>query len=118
MIVAGVDDLLFLDLGMGDVVNKSPTDAATRTSVDESVLRTCVEGILAVNEFGMKYYVSLLTLRLQVGQTLPVYEVFCACDTCCGSSCREVAGLCVVMTLSTENALNPTLLVGCEYHTI
>ena len=62
VIVAQVDDLLFLHLSVLDVVDKCPADTTAGASVDKSVLWTCVESILAVDKLRMQYDVALLAL--------------------------------------------------------
>ena len=61
VVVAGVDNPLLGDLGMGDVIDECPADAATRPGVDETVLRTGVESILAIDELGVEHHIALLT---------------------------------------------------------
>ena len=60
MVVAVVDDLLFSYHHLFHAVDKSPADAAAVSCVDETVLRTCVEGIFSVNELRMKHNITLL----------------------------------------------------------
>ena len=83
MILAFVNDCLFPDFGMGDVVDQCPTNAATRTSVNEAVLWTGIQGILSIHKFWMKYDVTLLTLGLQVGQSFPSLQIFRTGNACC-----------------------------------
>ncbi len=118
VIVAGIDNLLLLHLRMGDIVYQGPANAATRTGIDKSILRTGVEGILAIDELRMQHYVALLRLRLQIGQTLPSLQVLGTCDTCGSSSSTEVAWLRVIVTLGTEHAINPAILVPSDTHII
>ncbi len=66
----------------------------------------------------MQHYVTLLRLRLQVGQALPCLQVFGAGDTSCCSGCTQVAGLAVVVTLSAEDTINPAILMLCDAHII
>ena len=118
VIMTCIDNLLFLNLGICDVVNKCPTDATARTGVDESVLRTGVEGILAIHKLRMENDVALLTLGLEVGQTLPVDEVFCACNGGSGCCSREVSGLRVIVTLCTEDTVDISVLMCREAHVV
>ena len=60
VVVPGVDDDFLLHLGACDVVDERPTDSTTAAGVDESVLWTCVEGILAVDKLGMEHHIALL----------------------------------------------------------
>ena len=60
VVVAGIDDAFLADLGMRDVVDQCPSDASAGTGIDESVLRTGVEGVLSVDEFGVEHHVALL----------------------------------------------------------
>ena len=62
MVIALVYNFLFFHLSMFYIINKSPANASTRTSIDEIVLRTGVEGILTINKLRMKNHISLLTL--------------------------------------------------------
>ena len=118
MIVSGIDDGLFFHFGMLDVVNESPADATARTSIYESVLRTCIEGILAIHKLRMEHHIALLRTGLEIWQAIPCLEVLCACYACCGSGCREVSGLRVVMTLCTKHTIYPSVLVLGEAHVI
>ena len=118
MIVTGIDDLLFLDFGMSDIINKSPTDTTTRTCIDETILWTGIESILAINEFRMENHIALLALGLQVRKTLPVYQVLGTGDGCCSCSSTEVARLIIIMTLCTEHTIDVTILMSCESHII
>ena len=113
-----VDDLLFLDLSVRDVVNECPADTATAAGVDETILRTGVESVLAIDKLRMEHDVALLALRLEVGQTVPVDEVFRAGDSSRSGSCREVTGVRIVVTLSTEDAIDPAVLMGGETHVV
>ena len=47
VIVALVDNLLFLHLGMGYVVHQRPADTTTAAGINKAILRTGIEGILA-----------------------------------------------------------------------
>ena len=60
MVVTMVDYLLILDDHMLHAVHKCPANATSVTGVDESVLRTCVEGIFTVHKLRMKDYITLL----------------------------------------------------------
>lgn len=51
MVVTPVDDRLARDLGVRDVVDERPADAAAVARVDKPVLRPGVEGIFPVHEF-------------------------------------------------------------------
>ena len=62
VVVAQVYNFLFLNLGVLNVVDKSPADAAAGACVNESVLWTCVESVLPVNEFRVQDDVALLAL--------------------------------------------------------
>ena len=93
VVVTGVDDLLFLHLSMGDVIDECPTDTATGARIDEAILRTGIESIFPIHELRMQHDIALLTPRLQVGQTFPRLQVLrtgYACRRCGG---REVARL-------------------------
>ena len=118
VIVTGIDDLLFLDFGMSDIINKSPTDTTTRTCIDETILWTGIESILAINKLRMENHIALLALGLQIRKTLPVYQVLGTGDGCCSSSSTEVTRLIIIMTLSTEHAIDVAILMSCESHII
>ena len=118
MIVTGIDDLLFLDFGMSDIINKSPTDTTTRTCIDETILWTGIESILAINKLRMENHIALLALGLQVRKALPVYQVLGTGNGCSSSSSTEVARLCIIMTLCTEHAIDVAILMSCESHII
>ena len=45
---------------MLDIVDKGPADASSRAGVYESILRTGVEGVLAVDKLGVEDYIPLL----------------------------------------------------------
>ena len=103
---------------MSDVVDQCPADAATRSRVDEAILRTSVERIFAVDKLGVEHHVALLRARAEVGQALPRDEILRAGDAGCGRRGREVAGLRVVMALGTEDAVDPSVLMGSDAHII
>ena len=119
VVEAFLDDGFLLHLGMSDVVDECPTDATAAACVDESVLWTRVEGVFAIHELWVKHYVALLAASFQVGQTFPVDEVLGAGDAsrCCGST--EVASRSgVVVTLCTEDAINPSVFVLRDSHVV
>ena len=118
VIVAWIDNDFFLNFGMCDVFHQSPSDATTRTCVDETILWTGVESIHAIHELRMQDNVSLLTFRYKVGQTLPRFQIFGACNTSSGSGSTEIAGLRIVMTLGTEDTIYPSILVLSKAHVI
>ena len=60
MIIALIDDLLFVHYGIGDIVNESPADASAAACVDESVLWTSIESILAIDKFRVEHHIALL----------------------------------------------------------
>ena len=103
---------------MGDVVDECPSDASTGTRVDEAVLRTGIEGIFAIDELRMEHNVTLLRLGLQVWQTIPGLQVLRAGDGSGSSSSREISRLRVVVTLGTEHAIDPAVLVLRDTHVI
>ena len=72
VIVAPVDNLLFLHLGMGYVVHQRPADTTTAAGINKAILRTGIEGIFAIYKLRVQHYVALLALGLQVGQAFPV----------------------------------------------
>ena len=72
VIVAPVDNLLFLHLSMGYVVHQRPADTTTAAGINKAILRTGIEGILAIYKLRVQHHVALLTPGLQVGQAFPV----------------------------------------------
>ena len=118
VVVAGVDDFFVLHLSMGDVVDQCPADAATAARIDETILRTGVEGVFAIDELRVQHNVALLRLRLQVGQTIPGLQVLGARNACRSGCRREVARLCVVVTLGTEHTVDPAVLMLRDAHVV
>ena len=103
---------------MCHVIYQSPADATAAAGVDEAILRTGIESIFPIDELRMEHHVTLLRLRLQVGQPVPRLEVFSAGNTSSGSGCREIAGLFVIMTLGTEYTVNPAVFMLCDAHVV
>ena len=66
----------------------------------------------------MENHIALLALGLQIRKTLPVYQVLGTGDGCSSSSSTEVAKLIIIMTLSTEHAIDVAILMSCESHII
>ena len=66
----------------------------------------------------MKNDIALLTLCLQVRQTLPCLQVFgtCYCGRC--RCCTQVARHRVIVTLCAEDAINPSVLMRRDAHVI
>ena len=60
MIVTMVDDLFLGYDHMLHALDKGPADASAASGIDETVLRTCVEGIFPVHELRMKHDITLL----------------------------------------------------------
>ena len=118
VIMTGIDDLLFLDLSMGDIIYQSPTDTATRTSIDESILWTGIESILAIYKLWMKNHITLLALGLQVWKTLPVNQILGTSDCSSSSSSTQVAWLVIIVALCTEHTIDIAILMGGESHII
>ena len=103
---------------MCNVIDERPSDATTRTGVDETILWTCIEGIFAIDKLGMQHNVTLLGFGTQVGQTLPVHEVLGAGDAAGGGSCAEVARLAVVVAFYAEKSIDPAILMLGKAHVI
>ena len=78
---------------MGNIVDERPADATATASIDESILRTGVESILAINKLWMQHHVALLAFGLQVGQPLPLLQVLRAGNTGGGGGGTQVAWL-------------------------
>ena len=89
--MAGVDDFLLSHLGVGDVIDQCPSDATAGTRVDETILRTGVEGIFSIDELRVQHHVALLAAAFQVRQALPVDQILGAGDSSRGGSGGEVA---------------------------
>ena len=51
---------LFVDHCMSNVVAQSETDSSAASGLDEIIHRSGVESILAIHEFRMQHYISLL----------------------------------------------------------
>ena len=51
---------LFVDHCMGDIVTQSKTDSSAASGLDEIIHRSGVESILAIHEFRVQHYISLL----------------------------------------------------------
>ena len=119
VVVAEVNNLFFLHFGAGHVVHQCPTDTTTTAGIDETVLRTSVEGILAIHKFRVEHYVPLLALGLQVRQTFPSNQILGAGDGCCsGGRGKVTCWSIVVMAFGTEDAINPAVFVGGEAHIV
>ena len=126
----GWGPFFFLHFGVGDVVNQRPADASAASGVDESVLRAGIEGVFAVDKFGVEHHVALLALRFQVGQAFPRLQfqvgqafprlqVLGAGDAGGGCSRREVAcRSVVVVAFGAEDAIYPAVFVGGEAHVV
>ena len=118
VVMTQIDDFLFFHLSMGDIINKCPTDAASRTGIDETVLRPGVKRILAIDKFGVQHHVALLTLGLQVGQSLPVDQVLGTGNGRGGRGGTQIAGHTVVVPLGTEHAVDVAVFMACEPHVV
>ena len=66
----------------------------------------------------MKHHITLLALGFQVWQTFPVDQIFGTCDGSRSSSSAKVAGLSIVVTLGTEYAIYPSILMGGKTHIV
>ena len=118
MIVTTQDDTLVTHFSMGDILHQCPADATTLTGIDEAILRTGVESVLAIDKLWMQHHVTLLTEGTQVLQTLPVNEVLGACNTCGSGSCRGVEGLCLIVALYAEHTIDVAVFVLGDTHVI
>ena len=118
MVMARIDNPLFRNHRIGHIIYQCPSDTATATSINKAILRTGVKRIFAIYELRMEHYVALLRTALQVRQTIPVNQVFGTSNTASSSSCREVVGLGVVMTLYAEKAVNPAVFMAGKSHII
>ena len=57
----GADNNLFgADNGVSDILTETEADTTAAACLDKIVLGTGIEGVLAVNEFGVENYISLL----------------------------------------------------------
>ena len=93
VVFALIDNLLFLDLGVGNVIDESPADTTARTCIDETILRTGIEGIFTIYKLWMEHHVTLLRLGLQIGQAIPGLQVLRAGDGSRSRGSREIARL-------------------------
>ena len=118
VVFALVDNRLFLNLSVRDVIHQCPADASTATSVDKTILRTGVEGVFTIHKLRVQHHITLLTLGFQVGQSVPGFQVLGTGDASSGCGSTQVARLRVVVTLSTEHAVYPTILMLCQSHII
>src|SRR5574344_1987233 len=118
MIMTTIDNLFFFNLCMSDVFDKCPTDTSARTCINKSILRTGIESILAINKFGMENHIALLTLCFQVGQTIPVNEIFGTGNCRSGSGGRQIIRVIVIMTFGTEHTVNPSVFMLSKTHVI
>src|ERR1041385_6236109 len=60
VVLTFVNAHLFVDEPSFNLVPQTPTDPAASSSLDEVVLRSCVESILSADKLGMQNNVSLL----------------------------------------------------------
>ena len=60
VVMTFIDNDLLVNNCLLDTVRKPPTDSATRTSIDESILRASIERIFAIYKFRMKNNITLL----------------------------------------------------------
>ena len=118
VIVARVDDFLINDFGMGDIIHQCPADAAAAACVDEAVLGTGIEGILAADKLGVKHHVALLALALEVGQAFPGLQVTGAGNAGSSRGSAQVARASVIMTFSAKDAVDPAVFMCREAHVI
>ena len=118
VIVAEVDDFLLLDYCAVHGIYQSPANAAAASRVNESVLRTCVEGIFAVHKLRVQDNVPLLAAGLDIRKPFPVHKVLGtgnACRCCCGG---KVSFKGVVLALHAEYAVDPAVLMSRKAHVI
>ena len=67
----------------------------------------------------MQNHIALLGLGFEVWKTFPVHKVLGSGDTCACHCRRQVTLRCVrVFALNTEDAVNPSVLVGGQPHVI
>ena len=103
---------------MGDVIHQCPADAAAAACVDEAVLGTGIEGILAADKLGVKHHVALLALALEVGQAFPGLEVTGAGNAGCRRGSAQVVRASVVVAFCAKDAVDPAVLMSREAHVI
>ena len=60
MIIAVIYNLFLFHFCMGHVVHQSPTNTATASGINKSILRTGIKGIVSIYKFRMKHYITLL----------------------------------------------------------
>ena len=104
---------------MRNVVDERPADAAAVAGLDETLLRTGIERVLAVDEFGVQHRVALLVAALQVRQAFPVHEVFRTGYAGRSHGRREIARTgCGVLALDAENTVDPAVFVSRQTHVV
>ena len=118
VVTAFADYLLLLHFRVADVVYEGPAYSSAAAGVDESVLRTGVEGIFPVYEFRMQADVALLRAGFQVRQSFPVHEVPGAGDAAAGRGGGKVGLGTVVLALYAEKTVYPSVFVRSQAHII
>ena len=112
----GIHQDLFIHFRRRHGIGEPPAYAATAAGIDEAVLGTGVEHVLAVHEFWMQHHIALLgTLGSQIRQALPVLEVLGAHDAGGGHGAGGIAlGSIRILALGAEDAVDPSILVSRE----
>ena len=118
VVMAEVYDLLLLDHCAVHGIYQSPANAAAASCINESVLRTCVEGIFAVHKLRVQDNVPLLAAGLDIRKPLPVHKVLGTGNSGRCSCGGKVSFQGVVLALHAEDAINPAVLMGREAHVV
>ena len=92
MVSAAAQDLFLINDGAGDIFGQPKADAAARAGIYKAVHGPRVKGIFAIHKFRMQDHIPLLgrTLCHQIGQALPVPQVFCPDDSRCRHSRGQI----------------------------
>src|SRR5690606_8920569 len=71
MVVSTIVNLLLCYFCIFHTINQSPTDPSSTTGINKTILRTSVQGIPAIYKLRVQDNITLLTFRLEVGQSFP-----------------------------------------------
>ncbi len=119
MIIAFIYNDFFFHLGMRHIFYQCPTDTATTSGINKSILRTGIKCIFPLNELRMQHNITLLALCFQIRKAFPVLQVLGTGDTGCSRcrrqiSCRSI----IVRSFGTEYTIYPTVLMSGKAHII
>ena len=66
MVITGIYYFFFFYFRMSNVVNQRPADPTTTSGVNKAILWSGVKSIFPIYKFRVEYYITLLTLCLQI----------------------------------------------------